>query len=411
LGTMRFYPYNLAFFNELVGGPANGWRYLGESNTDWGQGWKALRSFQEARSLTFDYSGPEGYSRITPYELWERPLPPLRYVAEPLPSPWLFPKLGDYVISANSLSGLYLVDPDNFSWFRYHAPDDVIAYTLFYYQVDAASAPTWLAECTVPRTPLDQEAITAGFEGIELRVVSFDCHQSWIYPGGGEARGVYGLHGALLEAETLRERLHLASARPKDGFAARHVEGLQMAYRQTEYQALPAFALYEWEGSSSLFVRPASNVGVGPADVPPASLPETAFCRTELPLEGPLTFLGAIAYPGNPEPQSESPVQEEVLEVETWWRVTEQSVVRPLSIMAHLLSGDGAVLGVADGIGVPFPMLASGDLIVQRHSFVKPAEGARIYLRTGAYWLDTVVPWSVVGKPGGNVLFVPLEWE
>jgi hypothetical protein len=35
--TLRCYPHQLAYFNELAGGPDNGWRHLLGSSLDWGQ--------------------------------------------------------------------------------------------------------------------------------------------------------------------------------------------------------------------------------------------------------------------------------------------------------------------------------------------------------------------------------------
>jgi len=332
-GTMQVYPYNLTFFNEMVGGPENGWRYLADSNTDWGQCWKALRTFREEQSLTFDYSGPEGYAGITPYELWDKPLPPLRYVSEQLPSPWLFPKPGDYVISADTLSGLWLVDPDNFAWFRYHAFDAVLARALFYYHVDATLAPTWLAQCYVPTAPLDKDAIAEGFGEINLRHVAFDCSQSWVYPDGGLTRGVYALHGANLRPGILKEHLYLAPARPVDAFAARHLEGIPLAYRQWEDRALPAFALYEW-ANSSLPTPSLLEVTIASADTSLVDVANAASHTVPLPLDGPLTFLGVTVYE-----------REETLELETWWQVTEGTITRPFSIMAHLLAAKKQLFG------------------------------------------------------------------
>ena len=37
VSTGRVFPHDLAYFNELAGGPENGWRYLSDSNIDWGQ--------------------------------------------------------------------------------------------------------------------------------------------------------------------------------------------------------------------------------------------------------------------------------------------------------------------------------------------------------------------------------------
>jgi 4-amino-4-deoxy-L-arabinose transferase-like glycosyltransferase len=385
-GTMRVFPYNLAFFNEIVGGPANGWRYLEGSNTDWGQGWVALRRFREENSLTFSYSGTEGYAGIAPYDLWDKPLPPLKHALEPLFRPWLFPEPGDYVIN-----------PDNFAWFRYHAPDAVIAGTLFYYRVDAAMAPTWLAQCTVPAAPLNKDAVADGFGEISLRSTAFDCSQSWVYPDGGATRGIYALHGLGLEPATLRERLHLAPARPVDPFAARHLSGMPLAFRQWEDRALPAFALFEWEGAS-LPIAPSLEVGVAAAATIPVALADDAFHITPLPLNGPFIFLGVKTYS-----------LEGALEVETWWRVTEGPVTRPLSVMAHLLDADGAVLGVADGLGVSPLAFRAGDVVVQKHRFPMPLEGTAVWLRTGAYWLDDMELWAVTAVPRADALFVPLD--
>jgi hypothetical protein len=102
-------------------------------------------------------------------------------------------------------------------------------------------------------------------------------------------------------------------------------------------------------------------------------------------------------YPGKDE-----------LELETWWQVTQTPITRPLSIMAHLLTEQGQSLGVADGLGISPLTLATGDIVVQRHRFAKPPEG-NLWLRTGAYWLDTTARWAVTDSPGSDALFVPLK--
>lgn len=59
--VLRVYPSYLAYFNELAGGPDGGWRYLNDSNLDWGQDVKRLAQFVELRGLPgihADYFGP-----------------------------------------------------------------------------------------------------------------------------------------------------------------------------------------------------------------------------------------------------------------------------------------------------------------------------------------------------------------
>ena len=47
-GTLRDHPHHLAYFNEIAGGPANGYRHLVDSNLDWGQDLKRLAAWARA---------------------------------------------------------------------------------------------------------------------------------------------------------------------------------------------------------------------------------------------------------------------------------------------------------------------------------------------------------------------------
>jgi hypothetical protein len=52
LESLSAYPHYLSFFNWTSGGPANGSRYLLDSNIDWGQDLKNLATFVKANHLT-----------------------------------------------------------------------------------------------------------------------------------------------------------------------------------------------------------------------------------------------------------------------------------------------------------------------------------------------------------------------
>lgn len=43
--TISAYPYYMSYFNELAGGPKNGYHYVTDSNADWGQDLKRLKNF------------------------------------------------------------------------------------------------------------------------------------------------------------------------------------------------------------------------------------------------------------------------------------------------------------------------------------------------------------------------------
>jgi hypothetical protein len=47
----RIVPYDLAYFNGFVGGPANGHLYLLDSNLDWGQASRTLARWEDAEGL------------------------------------------------------------------------------------------------------------------------------------------------------------------------------------------------------------------------------------------------------------------------------------------------------------------------------------------------------------------------
>jgi hypothetical protein len=63
------HPHHLAFFNCLVGGPKNGYRYLADSNLDWGQDLKRLKNWMDANgvdhiNLSYFGSADPGYYGI-----------------------------------------------------------------------------------------------------------------------------------------------------------------------------------------------------------------------------------------------------------------------------------------------------------------------------------------------------------
>jgi hypothetical protein len=59
--SLWFYPHNLSYFNEIVGGPSNGWKHLVHSNVDWGQDLLYLQQWvdthPEAVPLSIGYFG------------------------------------------------------------------------------------------------------------------------------------------------------------------------------------------------------------------------------------------------------------------------------------------------------------------------------------------------------------------
>jgi hypothetical protein len=106
-GTLRHHPHHLSFFNELAGGPYGGYRYLADSNVDWGQDLGRLGRYVRAQGIPriklsyFGTASPDTYA--IPHDL-------LPSVTRPFPEDFLLHvRPGDVVaVSATNLQGVYL---------------------------------------------------------------------------------------------------------------------------------------------------------------------------------------------------------------------------------------------------------------------------------------------------------------
>ena len=371
LATMTIAPHYLTYFNALVGGPDGGHRYLVDSNLDWGQAFKSLRAYleeqrepgaPEVRLSTYTYADPRLYG--IDYE----PLPPDAEAPPILPGRFN-PAPGLYAISATPLHGVMLIDPDTYSWFRRRQPMARPGNAIFVYRVTApALRPTWVAQCSQPTPPLSAEIIAEGFRRADLRRVTFDCTQSWLYPDGGASAGWYVLHREVAPEGQPFIQARLAAAR--------------RSYVQRSDREAPAFSIYAQPAGSD------------------ASRPTLAITR---PLDGPLTFLGASLPPAGVLIRPG-----ETVEITTFWEVTRVPT-RPLSLMLHL-AGPAETNLVGDGLGVPPTEWRVGDVIAQRHTFALPGDapsGAYTPI-SGAYWLDTMTRWPVTSARAEADDHIPL---
>ena len=60
ISIFAIYPHFLSYFNEIIGGPANGYIYTVNSNLDWGQDLKRLKKWVEENNIDkiyLDYFG------------------------------------------------------------------------------------------------------------------------------------------------------------------------------------------------------------------------------------------------------------------------------------------------------------------------------------------------------------------
>ena len=120
-------PYEIAYFNELVGGPETGSKYLADSNLDWGQGLPSLRAWMDREGVDSIYLGYFGTDRPEAHGIRFQPLPCYGRVGPPggekIPA-----NAARHIVavSVNHLLGLYLNDPDTYAWLRDRRPTAVI---------------------------------------------------------------------------------------------------------------------------------------------------------------------------------------------------------------------------------------------------------------------------------------------
>jgi hypothetical protein len=363
--TALVQPYPLTYFNELAGGPEGGYRWLVDSNLDWGQNLWQLRDWMRRDRVRTEGVERIYYSHFTPahpevYGVNADWLPP-----DPRAVPFapFDPAPGIYVIGATTLQGVYTPDVNTFAWFRGHEPIARLGHALFVYEVPPREPVAWVAVCANPAPVLSPEAVRAGFGRSvarlpDLRVILMDCEQSWVYPASG-GPGEFVLPP---EAEPPPKTTLDVQTRHPDG------KPFYQAYRTEEGGKVPRLGIVKRDG----VVQPAQTVR----------------------MDGPLAFLGswvdrqAAVYVGGR------------VELWTFWRVDEVPS-RPLSLMGHMVEPDGDLIVGSDGLGVPIEQWQPGDIIIQRHQFQVPyTQVGSGSIRTGAYWLDTLERWSVWDEEG-----------
>jgi len=178
ISSISIYPHYLAYFNEYVGGPSNGYKYLLDSNLDWGQDLKGLKKYVEARGIEkvkLDYLGTID---LEYYGLSSEPISDQDLAAL---------KEGKFTrdvfaISASFLQGLYLPgDRDRYEWFRDRTPTTQIGYSIFVYEIDCREERT--AKGKVHFTPPTVQHPLEANLGDRVRFFGYDLDTTSVRPG------------------------------------------------------------------------------------------------------------------------------------------------------------------------------------------------------------------------------------
>ncbi len=136
-GTFKVYPHFLAYFNEVVGGASNGYKYVNDSNLDWGQDLKRLTQFVEENKINKIYlnyfgGGSAKYYLGEKFQDWWGDRNP----ADLPPHSWL-------AVSATLLQGgRALPAPgfnqktDYYNWLNQYEPVTIIGHSIFVYYIE-----------------------------------------------------------------------------------------------------------------------------------------------------------------------------------------------------------------------------------------------------------------------------------
>jgi hypothetical protein len=136
ISSLRIAPHQLAYFNESVGGPEQGYRYLSDSNLDWGQDLKGLKAYVDKEKLPIIYlsyfgTAPPSYYRIRYQDVASKGTlgpPPPEKVPTDAPRKIL-------AISAYNLQDVSSPHDPLFRWLWKREPVAKIGYSIFIYDL------------------------------------------------------------------------------------------------------------------------------------------------------------------------------------------------------------------------------------------------------------------------------------
>ncbi len=351
IGTVQLFPDYLAYFNELVGGPDGGYRYLVDSNLDWGQAWKELAAYMDAHGIARVKLAQFSSNDPATYGIDYEPIAPMAGAPPVLPARFN-PAPGVYALSASSLQGVPLADVNTYDYFRHQTPTARIGHAMFVYDVRPDDLlPGWVALCAAPTPQLEPADVAAGFGRNDLRLVYFDCQQTWVMPGNSASGWVV---------------LPFALAHDPAAFARRWLSQGRLIFEQRQSFDLPPHSIIE-------FQSPALNSQNGMRGL------------------AALTTIGNTAELLGYALDRATVRRGQSVELLTFWRV----IGRPpgnLSVMAHLWAADGRAIAVGDGLGFTTEQWQAGDVFVQRHHLSIPLDAppGPVTAQTGLYTLDNL---------------------
>jgi hypothetical protein len=140
--TLRYHPHHLSYFNQIAGGPDNGWKWLAESNIDWGQDLLLLKEWLDQHPEATASMQLAYYGGVPPHLLGVKGAA-IQYQYGPQP--------GWYAVSVNALVGMAFSSryPEGgfihyplgaFRYFEHFTPMAKAGYSIFIYHITLEEA-------------------------------------------------------------------------------------------------------------------------------------------------------------------------------------------------------------------------------------------------------------------------------
>lgn len=125
--TLYICPQYLAYYNELIGGPSNGYKYLLDSNTDWGQDFIRLKEYMTQHQLEKIWFTPSGPVDPKAYGIDFKEIP-----KEPVSG------IVALSVDVDPYRGFPGPDPtkrERYHWLNQYPPIARVGYSIFVYNV------------------------------------------------------------------------------------------------------------------------------------------------------------------------------------------------------------------------------------------------------------------------------------
>lgn len=326
----------------LAGGPDNGWRYLVDSNMDWGQDLNKLKTWMEENQVEEVWLSYFGEARPEYYDITYKGLdswPPRLMNPEARPYYPAHPAPGIYAISATNLQGVHFANHDQFAWFREREPLAKIGYSIFLYEVPATGGPA--------------DVVLAGLQLDEMQPADYTQFNS----NDVTARWVDPKTAMIVPDSTWRWLVVNKDTAVAPAIAAL-IESWLLRVERDEY------TLYQ---------------------IPPLTVPDVTPLALFSLDEGEVGLMSAFV---------DTAVSDHTLHLNTAWQ--QKANPQPLRIFIHLLDAQGNIAAQWDGLGATWEGWQPGDALLHTHTIPLPddlpADNYEVRLglynpQTGQRWL------------------------